>query len=428
MKRSWKIGFVLCLVLVMALNCLVFAEPQTSLRFMWWGGETRHKATMDAIALYMKKNPHIKIIGEYGGFDGYQQKLLTQLVGGTGADIVQIDQPWVDQLMSQDDLFVNLYTLKGLQLSGFDRNFLKNQCQWQNQLVGLPTGLNGLIYATNINFMARHKISLNTQWNWDNLVESGAKVHQQNSNEYLLDMDLTQVEQMIMMYVKQHSGIKQWINSNYTPGFDKKSLAQAFGYYQKLLQSGTLLPLKDSVLFNLKTEQNPKWATGQIGMNSNYDSTLPQFYLGGKLKLDVMLPPLMKGAKSTGITMRPSQILAINKKSAHVKEAAKFLSWFFNNPEALVCLKTERGIPATTAGLKVLEKQNLLDHNMAKGINLALKNAGVPENPLTGNEELNITFEEYIQKVGFNVLTPEAAADQMFKDYQGKLAELKAQK
>ncbi len=428
MKRLGKLCFLLGMVLVVLFNCLAFAESQTTLRFMWWGGETRHKATMDAIALYMKKNPNIKIIGEYGGFDGYQQKLLTQLVGGTGADIVQIDQPWVAQLMSQDDLFVNLYTAKGLQLSGFDKNFLKNQCEWEGKLVGLPTGLNGLIYATNTTFMAKYHISLKTQWNWDNLLETGTKVHQQNKNDYLMDMDLTQVEQMIMMYVKQHSGAKQWVNSDYTPGFDRKSLGQAFGYYQKLLQSGTLVPLKDSILFNLKPEQNPKWPAGQIGMNSTFDSTLPQFYLGGKLKIDVMLPPVMKGAKSTGITMRPSQMLAVNKKSSHVKEAAKFLSWFFNNSQALVALKTERGIPATTAGLKVLEKQNLLDPNMAKGVNLALKNAGIPENPLTGNEELNTTFQEYIQKVGFGVLSPDDAAERMLKDYQSKLTELKAQK
>lgn len=83
------------------------------------------------------------------GFNGYQQKILTQLSGRTAPDIIQIDQPWVGDLMSQGDLFIDMYKIKDLQLSGFDKNFLKNQCEWDGQLIGLPTGLNGLTYFAN---------------------------------------------------------------------------------------------------------------------------------------------------------------------------------------------------------------------------------------------------------------------------------------
>ena len=36
-------------------------------------------------------DPHVKIEGEYGGFDGYLEKLTTQLAGRTAPDIMQID-------------------------------------------------------------------------------------------------------------------------------------------------------------------------------------------------------------------------------------------------------------------------------------------------------------------------------------------------
>jgi oligogalacturonide transport system substrate-binding protein len=428
LKHSFKATLVVCLLAVLFGSMSSYAAPQKTLRFMWWGGETRHKATIDAIELYMKKNPGVKIIGEYGGFSGYQQKLLTQLVGGTAADIIQIDQPWVADLMSQGDLFADLYRFKELKLNGFNKNFLKSQCEWDKKLVGLPTGMNGLIYVANTDFMAKHKISLNTRWDWDKLVEVGAKVHRQNSNDYLLDMDLTQIQQMIIMHVKQHTGAKYWINADYTPGFDKAGLAAAFAYYQKLQSSGAILPLKDSILFNLKSEQNPRWANGQIGINQIYVSTIAQYYLDGKMKLEAMLPALMRGAKISGITVRPSQLLVINKKSGNAKEAAHFLNWFFNSKEAAVALKTERGIPATTSAIKTLEQNKLLDSNMAKGINLAVKNAGPPENDLSTNKELTTTFEEYIQLVGYNKLSPDEAATQMLRDTRAKLAELKSQR
>lgn len=424
LMKSLLIGY---LMIVTSFSLTIYAAPQTNLRFMWWGGETRHKATMDAITQYMKENPNIKINGEYQGFDGYYQKLLTQLAGGTAADIIQIDQPWVADLMAQGDLFLNLNTSKEIDLTTFDKNILQSQCQWQGKLIGLPTGLNGLIYVANQDFLRKYNLSPNLKLDWDNLIKIGTQIHSQNKQAYLLDMDLTQVVQMIMMHVKQHTGIDQWVSDNFQPGFDKTGLTQAFAYYRRLLDSGTLVPLENSILFNLKPEQNPQWNNGNIGINQTYVSAIAQFYLNDKLKLDVLLPPILKTAENTGLVVRPSQLLVINKKSPRAKEAAKFMNWFFNNPDAILSLKTERGIPPTKAGMDILEKNNLLDPNMSKGIKLAIENAGKAEHALTTNKELMTIFEETIQKVGFGKVTPEKAAEQMVRDYQNKLAVLKRQ-
>ena len=425
MKRSLKLVLTLSLLVALLSGLSVYAAPQTQLRFMWWGGDTRHQATMAAIEAYMKKNPNVKISGEYGGFSGYQQKLLTQLAGGTAADIIQIDQPWVGNLMSQGDLFLNLYTAKDLKLAGFDKKFLKNQCEWEGKLIGLPTGLNGLAYIANTAFFSRYKVPLNIQWDWDKLIEVGTKINQQNKNSYLLTMSVTHVSNMIKMYVAQHHDAQQWVNNDFTPGFDKAALTEAFAYYLKLLQNGVIPPLEETVLFDLKTEQTPGWIAGDIGIAQNWVSSVEQFNLDGKLKLDMTSLPVMKNVKNTGIIVRPAQLLVINKKSTNAREAAKFVNWFFNDPEAIVILKSERGIPPTKAGLAILTKNKLIDPVMAKGINLAVKNAGLPENSLSTNQELLTILSEFIQKVGFKKLTPADAADQMLKSYQSKLAELK---
>ena len=44
---------------------------QVTLRFAWWGGDSRHTATLEAIAAYEKQNPNVKIEAEYQGYDGY---------------------------------------------------------------------------------------------------------------------------------------------------------------------------------------------------------------------------------------------------------------------------------------------------------------------------------------------------------------------
>lgn len=102
------------------------SDGQVVLRFAWWGGEERHNATLAAIEKYQELNPNVIIEPEYGGFDGYQQKLITQLSGNSAADIIQIDQPWLADINKQGELLMDLNTTDNIDLSQFDETFLKN--------------------------------------------------------------------------------------------------------------------------------------------------------------------------------------------------------------------------------------------------------------------------------------------------------------
>ncbi len=57
------------------------SDEKVTLRFSWWGGDSRHEATLACIDAYMEENPNIVIEAEYGGFDGYQQKISAALPG-----------------------------------------------------------------------------------------------------------------------------------------------------------------------------------------------------------------------------------------------------------------------------------------------------------------------------------------------------------
>ena len=113
---------------LMTIQFIFFTETTYSknveLRFSWWGGESRIQATLTAINLYMKKNPDVKIEAEYSSFEGYYQKCLSRLAGGTAPDIIQLDQPWLENFMTFDNFFVDLYQYKSIiKLDGFDKNF-----------------------------------------------------------------------------------------------------------------------------------------------------------------------------------------------------------------------------------------------------------------------------------------------------------------
>lgn len=50
------------------------ANQDITLRVSWWGGDDRHKKTIEALKLFEEKHPNIKIKSEYGGWQGWQEK------------------------------------------------------------------------------------------------------------------------------------------------------------------------------------------------------------------------------------------------------------------------------------------------------------------------------------------------------------------
>jgi oligogalacturonide transport system substrate-binding protein len=96
-----------------------------------------------------------------------------------------------------------------------------------------------------------------------------------------------------------------------------------------------------------------------------------------------------------------------------VKEAIKFVNWFFNDPEAAMILTDCRGVPPTVNARKALAAASKLDPNVSKGIELTLPYSGGAENGPTLSKEVETVVKDYIQKVGYKALTPDAAATEL---------------
>ena len=273
--------------------------------------------------------------------------------------------------------------------------------------------------------MNKFGIKPDTKWNWDNLLEIGTRIHKQDPSCYLLvyDTNINTLE-LIRSYLTNKTGT-QWIKPDYTLGFDKKLLVEALTYYRKLLDSGTLEPLTDTSVFENKIEQNTRWIKGKIVMVYGWASNLSVFKRP-EFDLTVMLPVIGTNAKATGVIVRSSQVFSIYSKSAHKTEAAKFLNWLYTDPEAIIALGMSRGVPPTDKAMQLLSEKNIVDKNIALATSLGIKNAGLPENALSTNNELQQMSLDTILKVGFGKLSPEQAADEFINNLTAKLAEMKA--
>lgn len=203
-------------------------------------------------------------------------------------------------------------------------------------------------------------------------------------------------------------------------------MTEAFKYLNDLFEVGAIEPFSQSAPYEGKPDQNPMWLNGQTGMLWNWSS----IYAGVKANiknLSLALPPIDPNAKQTGIVVRPSQLIAINKDSKNIDEAAKFLNWFFTDTDAIKTLKDVRGVPATADARKILSENNLLDSTLTDNANQAMEKMVPPENGISGNQELEKINTDIIQELAYKKITPEQAADELINTYKQKLPELKSQ-
>ncbi|WP_168118788.1 extracellular solute-binding protein [Paenibacillus sp. HB172176] len=398
-------------------------EKEVSLRFSWWGGEDRHVATLKAIDLYMEQNPNVHIEAEYGGFDGYQQKLSTQFAGGTAPDLVQLATNFA---ADYKNMLLDFDTVKDqIDTSKFQDSFLENYASIDGMWLGMPMGVNGSTIIYNKDFLKEFNIPEDTVWNWDNLVTVGEQVQSQDAESYLLNMDLDQMYRLLLQpYVNQRTG-NQWINDDFTTGFDEAALTDAFTYIKTLLDKGIIQPFQQSSLYQGEPWLNPKWLQGDMGMLFALASNISAVQTDD-IELGVARSPIAEDAKTSSVLITATALVGVNKDSEHIDEAVKFANWLVTDEEAAKILGTVRSVPPVQANSDILTQEGSLDANVAKAVELALSDAGNPVNVPSNDVELGSVAKSYLERVGFGADTPEVAAKAMMKEYADLLDDLKA--
>ena len=391
-----------------------------SMRFSWWGGDQRHQATIKMIELYQQRNPNVKIEAEYGGFDGYYQKLVTQLAGATSADVMQVDQPWLYELCSKGEIFMNLNGNAAIDLSTFDANFVKSYCTYNGNIKGLPTGANGETLLIDEAMLQKVGINPGIVWDWNNIIAEGPKINRANTKQYFFGLTPLQTRFLVEKYFSQVAG--EAIDSNKKILFTEKQAEEIFTYFKQWFDLKIIAPFSDTILYNRRTYESPDWVNGNYAITRTWCSDLDTYR--GKRPLGITQYPIMANPKDTGIITRPSQILCVKNDSPYKEEAAKFVNFILNDPEAITALGSTRGVPATTIGRETLKAKGMLDPQVEQATNNALARIGKPQSVWQTNSEITDIMDNIVERLGYGQITPAQAAKEWTDKLNAKLGSL----
>ena len=98
------------------------------LSFSWWGNDDRHQATQNAIDAFNAAHAGaIEVTGEPSGFGNLEETFATRYAGGTAADVMTVNYPWVIQYSPNGEGFYDLDQVKDIfDFSQYDEGLFAN--------------------------------------------------------------------------------------------------------------------------------------------------------------------------------------------------------------------------------------------------------------------------------------------------------------
>lgn len=401
-------------------------EEDITLRFMWWGSDTRHEATIAVIEQYQKLHPNVTIEAEYGGFDGYTEKLITQLSGGTAADIIQYNANTITDLMAIGDVFVDLGEYADvLDTSGFDEGFMNSFSYYNGKMVALPTGVNGGIWLTNTALLEEAGIDPNSIVTWDDFIAAGKKLHEYNENYYLFNIDIeTLGKELFGSFMAQLTGKDLIDKDTYEMNFTRDDLLKVFTLIESFYANNVVEPAADSAPYGLQIATNPKWINHELACCYAATSNVYTGYYDFQDTAVAMSMPTFENAKESGILYMPPQMLAIAANSEHPEVAADFLNYFYNSEEAINTLKDCRSIQPTEKGRQICEENKYLDPVLASAVEKAAE-TGTGNQNLYTPAEITTIFQDATEKIAYGQGDAETITDETIAILEEAISRLK---
>lgn len=386
-----------------------------TLRFSWWGDDERHKATLDAIDLWNTIHPEIEIVPEYGGWDGWSEKVSSQMNGGTEPDIMQINYDWLATLSPDGKAFYDLNELgKFLDLSGYDEEILSfGEINDNLNAVTVSVTGRGLFYNSDV-YEALGAEFPNT---WDELIALGDTFSKEGV--YPLDLDIQSggtAWYLAIVYVQQNTG-REFISMDGKLGFTDEDIRMALDFYKELENHGVIrtIQTRTDEDGNAALYQSPQFISGNVAgvlewgsSVGKYESVLPD----DSLKTGPFLTT--QDGTSSGWMIKPSMLYAVSRNTKYPDEAAAFVNFLLNNSECACILGTSRGIPASRYSQESLEQNNLMTGLAYESDSMLYSLDTVTISPYMELPRMKEFYNTAIEQVSYNLCDTETAASEMY--------------
>jgi oligogalacturonide transport system substrate-binding protein len=364
-------------------------EPVT-LRMSWWGGDSRHAATQQAVEAFMKKNPHITVEMDYGAWTGWQEKMAVQFSSGTAPDVNQVNWNWLTAYSSDGSVFLDMNKVSNIfDLTQYDEVSL-NQCVVAGELQAIPVAMTGRIFYWNTT--AWEKAGLKTPTSLEELMAAGPVFAEKLGDDFY-PLAMNEYDRTIcMVYYLESVYGKPWVKDGALQ-YTKAEITEGLQWIQDL-EDAHVIPSIQTLLGDgaESLDKNPKWMNGTYGGIFEWDSSATKFMSALEEGNTFEVGNYMKDMGSyQGGFSKVSLAMAITENTAHPTESAELLQFLLNDAEGAKIMSSERGIPLSKAALSVCEADDLLNPTVTEANKRVLAWVQFPLDPKFEDDALKAT-------------------------------------
>jgi oligogalacturonide transport system substrate-binding protein len=420
MKKTAMILAALAVVLSTGVSA-----QAAELRMSWWGGDSRHAATQEALKFCGAKYGHT-ISPEFTGWSGHQEKVTTQLAGGTEADIMQINWPWLPLMSKDGNGFADLYDLADfIDLSNWTDAQLETGSM-AGKLNGLPVSTTGRVFTFNKTTFDKAGVAVPTTW--DELKAAAKAMHENLGDDYWPFLALRLDALLITsLYITQQTGKDLIDPATSTVAWTKDELVDGMNFYQSLVDAGVTMSWKVAAgEGDVDLQDMPTWTDGHIAGTYQWDSTYVRISDPLQKGQALVAVPILTSdsAVTEGVYRKPSMMFSISKNTSESKAAAEILNCLLNDPESAAILGVTRGLPASAAALAVLEKSGDIDPGFAAAHEIVMNSTGPAVSPYNEDPTVRDVFQSTLEEFAYGLMSAEEAADLIIEGINERLTEI----
>ncbi|MGP4104069.1 ABC transporter substrate-binding protein [Nonomuraea sp. KM90] len=392
---------------------------EIQLHFSYWGTDVRQQRTEEAIRRFEAKNPNIDVVGEFSDFGSYYEMLATKVAGGDAPDVITIE---IRSLREYADRGTLADLSSKVTTADVDARVLATGAIDGKQFA-IPTGVNtwSLVADPRAIEGAGQKLPHDTTWTWGDYIDfaaritarTGGKVYgtQQAFNPAFLQIFAAQRGESL------YDGNKLGISPN--------TIKAWWIVHRKLIKTKGSPDAAKSIELGAHGVDRSLFATGNGAMGMWWSNELGAITkAAGGRKMDLLRMPRVRGAAASGMFLQPAMFYTASAKSERQTEAAKFIDFMINDPEAGQIILSDRGLPANSKVLAAV-RDKLPDADKKTLAFLDEIKGGLtdpPAAPPKGASAMEDILKRYTDEVLFGRMAPDDAAQKLITEANALIA------
>lgn len=394
-------------------------EPVT-IRWSWWGSDSRHTLTQEVIDAFEEKYPHITVEADYTDWTSYFDKLAVGVAGGDAPDVI-----------TQEERFLADYAARGVladineldvDTSKIDDNVLASGTI-DDQLVGVASGVNVYSVVADPQAFADAGVELpdDTTWTWDDYVEIANEISTKSGGAIRGAQDYGFNEPGFSIFARQRG--EQLYTEDGTLGFEPETMAEWWQHSLDLQTGGGTPDAATSVEIDAAGPEQSLVATNKGAMAWFWSNQLSAIQSASGRPLQLLRVPGEAEGERTGMYFKPAMFYSVSARSEHPEEAALLVDFLLNDTAAGEILLSDRGLPANTDVRAAVQDKFAETDKLAAEFLADLEDEIVdgPAVPPVGAGEVAEIIRRVNQEVLFGSLTPQQAAEQFVTEVEGSI-------